>query len=93
MTGAERLDYLVRLAMEAWDTAHPRLGVYTDRWVDDRRTFAAAVRERLAQGAQVIECQLADAKDAGRAEGRAGEAAAAERAYRLGVLDAKRGPA
>ncbi len=34
----------------------------------NRERFAAAVRERLAQGAQVIECQLADAKDAGRAE-------------------------
>jgi len=63
---------------------------------DDPRTrvnFEAEAKDGLARVLQIVACQLADAKDAGRAEARAEGRAREAAAYRRGLADAERGPA
>lgn len=69
MTPAEHLDNTVRLAMQAYDSIQTIAG---DRISNERRQrFEVAVRERLAQAAQVVACDLDEAKGAGAPKMRA----------------------
>lgn len=57
MTAAERYEHMVAMALEAWDaTRAPEVPAYLRKL--DRTRFERAVRERLAQSAQVYELEI-----------------------------------
>ncbi len=64
MTAAEYQTYLVRLALEAHDTA---MGDARDPYTSLRDGFEARVRERMAQAAQIFAGELAEAVETERA--------------------------
>ncbi len=61
----ERHEHAVRMALEAWDaTSGPTVKFHADRdvWFMARWLFERAVRERLAQTAQVYEAAIDEAR-------------------------------
>lgn len=66
MTAEERYEHMVAMALEAWDDEASRLwkrGVHL--YEADRERFEAAVRERLAQSAQVYELEIGASERSG----------------------------
>lgn len=76
MTAEERFEHMVAMALQAWDVSFfDALGLLTVEsfvtWKrSERRRFEAAVRERLAQSAQVYEMEIGEASDRGFEQGR-----------------------
>lgn len=64
MTPAERFEHMVAMAMQAWDATFPSRERYlaSGYLALERRRFEAAVRERLAQSAQVYELEIGAAE-------------------------------
>lgn len=60
MTAAERFEHMVAMALEAWDATFPNRERYlaSGYWSIERLRFERAVRERLAQSAQVYELEI-----------------------------------
>lgn len=60
VTAAERFEHMVAMAMQAWDATFPNRERYlaSGYLALERRRFERAVRERLAQSAQVYELEI-----------------------------------
>ena len=58
-TAEERFEHMVAMAMQAWDLVYAASS-WGRFWTieAERRRFEAAVRERLAQSAQVYELEI-----------------------------------